>query len=119
FASAVDAVRCAVDIQRAMAKRNADISQSHRVEFRIGINVGDIIIDDDDIFGDGVNIAAPLEGLAETGGICISRQVYEQVEGKLSFIYRPLGPQKMKNIPKTVEPYPLNFDRVVSLIQKV
>jgi adenylate cyclase len=81
FASAVDAVRCAVDIQRAMAKRNADISQGHRVEFRIGINVGDVIMDDGDIYGDGVNIAARLESLAETGGICISRQAYEQVEG--------------------------------------
>jgi class 3 adenylate cyclase len=119
FASAVDAVRCAVDIQRAMAKRNADISQGHRVEFRIGINVGDVIMDDGDIYGDGVNIAARLESLAETGGICISRQVYEPVEGKLSFIYRPLGPQKLKNIPKTVETYAINFDRVVSLIQKV
>jgi class 3 adenylate cyclase/pimeloyl-ACP methyl ester carboxylesterase len=111
FASAVDAVRCAVDIQRAMAKRNADISQGHRVEFRIGINVGDVIMDDGDIYGDGVNIAARLESLAETGGICISRQAYEQVEGKLSFIYRPLGPQKLKNIPKPVETYAINFDR--------
>jgi adenylate cyclase len=102
-----------------MAKRNADISQGHRVEFRIGINVGDVIMDDGDIYGDGVNIAARLESLAETGGICISRQVYEPVEGKLSFIYRPLGPQKLKNIPKTVETYAINFDRVVSLIQKV
>src|SRR4029453_7275585 len=112
FASAVDAVRCAVDIQRAMAKRNADISQSHRVEFRIGINVGDVIIDDGDIYGDGVNIASRLEGLAETGGICISRQAYEQSESKLSFIYPPLGPQKLKNIPKPVETYAIDFERV-------
>ena len=89
FASAVDAVRCAVDIQRAMAKRKTDISEGRRVEFRIGINVGDVILDDGDIYGDGVNIAARLEGLAETGGICISRQAYEQVEGKLPFSCRP------------------------------
>lgn len=111
FASVVDAVRCAVEIQRAMAKRNADISEGHRVEFRIGINVGDVIFDDGDIYGDGVNIAARLEGLAETNGICISRQACEQVEGKLPFIYRPLGPQKLKNIPKPVETYAIDFDR--------
>src|SRR6202521_3322939 len=72
FASAVDAARCAVEVQRAMAGRNADIPQDVRIEFRIGIHVGDIIIDDNDIFGDGVNIAARLEGIAEPGGVCIS-----------------------------------------------
>jgi class 3 adenylate cyclase len=112
FASAVDAVRCAVDIQRAMVKRNANISQDRRVEFRIGITVGDIIIDDGDIYGDGVNIAARLEGLAQTGGICISRQAYEQVEGKLPFIYRRHGPQNLKNIPKPIETYAIDFDSV-------
>jgi class 3 adenylate cyclase/pimeloyl-ACP methyl ester carboxylesterase len=110
FASAVDAVRCAVDIQRVMAKRKTEISEGRRVEFRIGINVGDIILDDGDIYGDGVNIAARLEGLAETGGICISRQAYEQVEGKLPFICRPLGPQKLKNNSKPVETYAIDFD---------
>ena len=72
FASVVDAVRCAVEVQRGMIERNADVPQGERVEFRIGINVGDIIIADDDIFGDGVNVAARLEGLAEPGGICVS-----------------------------------------------
>jgi class 3 adenylate cyclase/pimeloyl-ACP methyl ester carboxylesterase len=110
FASAVDAVRCAVDIQRAMAKRKTAISEDRRVEFRIGINVGDIILDDGDIYGDGVNIAVRLEGFAETGGISISRQAHEQVEGKLPFICRPLGPQKLKNIPKPVEIYAIDFD---------
>lgn len=110
FASVIDAVRCAVDVQRAMAKRNTDISEGRRLEFRIGINVGDVISDGGDIYGDGVNIAARLEGLAERGGICISRQVYEQVEGKLPFIYLPLGPQKLKNIPKPVETYAIDFN---------
>ena len=72
FASAVDAVRCAVEVQRGMAEQNADVPQAKRIEFRIGIHVGDIIIDDNDIFGDGVNIAARLEGIAEPGGVCIS-----------------------------------------------
>ena len=110
FASAVDAVRCAFEIQRAMAKRNVEIPQERRVAFRIGINVGDIIIDDDDIYGDGVNIAARLEGLAEPGGVCISRQTYEQIEGKLPFACRLLGSQKLKNIPKPVEVYAIDLN---------
>jgi adenylate cyclase len=96
FASAVDAVRCAVEIQRVMVERNADIPQGRQITFRIGINVGDIIIDEGDIYGDGVNIAVRLEGIADAGGICISRQAYEQVEGKLPLVCRPLGPQKLK-----------------------
>lgn len=103
FASAVDAVRCALEIQRFMAERNVDIPNDRRIEFRIGINVGDIIIDADDIFGDGVNVAARLEGLAAPGGICLSRQAHEQVDGKLPLSYRELGPQTLKNIPKPVE----------------
>ena len=82
FASVVDAVRCAVDVQRGMAERNADVPEDKRIDFRIGINVGDIIIEDGDIFGDGVNIAARLEGIAEPGGICISDDAYRQVRGK-------------------------------------
>jgi class 3 adenylate cyclase/pimeloyl-ACP methyl ester carboxylesterase len=110
FASAVEAVRCAIEIQRAMVERNVNIPREQRVTFRIGINVGDIIIDDDDIYGDGVNIAVRLEGLAELGGICISRQAYEQVEGKLTLACRPLGPQKLKNISKSVEVYAIDLD---------
>ena len=110
FASAVDAVRCAVDVQRSMAQRNANAAEGRRVAYRIGINVGDIISDDGDIYGDGVNIAARLEGIAEAGGICISRQVYDQVEGKLSLACRPLGSQNLKNIPKAVEAYAVDFD---------
>jgi adenylate cyclase len=82
FGSAVDAVRCAVEVQRGMALNNVDIPETKRVEFRIGIHVGDIIIDDDDIFGDGVNIAARLEGIADPGGICISDDAHRQIRGK-------------------------------------
>ncbi len=83
FSSVVDAVRCAIDVQRGMTKRNADLPQEKRIEFRIGINVGDIIIDRGDIFGDGVNVAARLEGIAEPGGICVSGRVLEDVQGRL------------------------------------
>jgi adenylate/guanylate cyclase family protein len=84
FASAVDAVRCAIEIQRALAERNATISEDRRVEFRIGINVGDIIIDGGDIYGDGVNVGARLEGLSEPGGICVSGRVHEDVASQMS-----------------------------------
>src|SRR5271170_4458181 len=84
FASAVDAVRCAMEVQRAMAERNADIPEDRRIEFRIGINVGDIIIDEGDIYGDGVNVAARVETLARAGAICISDNAYQQVKGKLT-----------------------------------
>ena len=98
FASAVDAVRGAVEVQRGMAEQNASVPQDHRIEFRIGIHVGDIIIDDNDIFGDGVNIAARLEGIAEPGGVCISDDAYRQVRGKVEIAYDDLGPQNLKNI---------------------
>ncbi len=110
FASVVEAMGCAVELQRGMAVQNADVPHDLRIEFRIGIHVGDIIIDDNDIFGDGVNIAARLEGIAEPGGVCISRQVYDQIEGKLPLMCRPLGPQKLKNIAKSVEAYAVDFD---------
>src|SRR6201986_3330496 len=83
FASAVDAVRCAVEVQSGMTKGNMDVPEAKRIEFRIGIHVGDIIIDDNDIFGDGVNIAARLAGIAEAGGICISDDAYPQIRGKI------------------------------------
>ena len=83
FGSAVDAARCAAEIQRGMAVANAGVPQSSRIEFRIGIHVGDIIIDENDIFGDGVNIAARLEGIAEPGGICISDDTHRQIRGKI------------------------------------
>jgi adenylate cyclase len=98
FASAVDAARYAVEIQRCMAAHNADVPQDSRIEFRIGIHVGDIIIDDNDIFGDGVNIAARLEGIAEPGGVCISDDAQRQIRGKVDFVYNDLGLQTLKNI---------------------
>src|SRR3954463_8048717 len=93
FASVVDAVSCAVQIQRAMVTRNAAVREDARIVFRIGINVGDIIIDGDDIFGDGVNIAARLETLCEPGGICISRTANDQIRDKLSLAFADLGEQ--------------------------
>ena len=98
FASAVDAARCAVEVQRGMAGKNADVSQDIRIEFRIGIHVGDIIIDDNDIFGDGVNIAARLEGIAEPGGVCISDDAYRQIRGKIDIAFDDIGEQTLKNI---------------------
>jgi TolB-like protein/class 3 adenylate cyclase len=98
FASAVDAARCAVEVQRGMAAQNTDVPKDLRVEFRIGIHVGDIIIDDNDIFGDGVNIAARLEGIAEPGGVCLSDDAYRQIRGKVEIAFDDLGLQSLKNI---------------------
>src|SRR5258708_7818925 len=98
FGSVVDAVRCAVEIQRDMAEQNVDVPQVKRIEFRVGIHVGDIIIDENDIFGDGVNIAARLEGIAEPGGVCISDDAYRQIRGKLDIAFEDMGPQDLKNI---------------------
>ena len=98
FASVVDAVRGAVEVQSGMAKQNASVPQDKWIEFRIGVHVGDIIVDDDDIFGDGVNVAARLEGIAEPGGICMSNDAYRQVRGKVEIICDDIGPQPLKNI---------------------
>jgi len=105
FGSVVDAVRCAVDIQRGMAERNADVPEEKRIEFRIGINVGDIIFDRGDIFGDGVNVAARLEAVAEPGGICMSGRVVEDIEGKLDIGLENAGEQLLKNIARPVRVY--------------
>ena len=102
FASVVDAVRCAVEVQREMAERNADVPPDRRIEFRRGINVGDIIKDGRDIYGDGVNVAARLEALAERGGICVSRVVRDQVRDKLAFSFEDMGEQQVKNIARPV-----------------
>jgi adenylate cyclase len=102
FASVVDGVRCAAEIQRAMIDRNADMPEDMRIAFRIGVNLGDIIVDDDDIFGDGVNIAARLEALAEPGGICVSRTVRNQVRDKLPYSFEDMGEQIVKNIARPV-----------------
>jgi adenylate cyclase len=102
FVSVVDAVRYAVDVQRGMAERNADVPPDKRIEFRIGINVGDIISDDNDIYGDGVNVAARLEALAEPGGILVSRNVYDQVRDKLNFGFDDMGEQAVKNMARPI-----------------
>ena len=102
FASVVDAVGCAVAIQRGMFSRNPGVAEDKRIVFRIGINVGDIIIDGDDIFGDGVNIAARLEALCDPGGLCISRAANEQIRDKLSLAFADLGEQTIKNISRAV-----------------
>ena len=98
FASVVDAVRCADEIQRSVAEQNIDVPQNKRIEFRIGIHVGDIIIADDDIFGDGVNIAVRLEGIADPGGICISDDAHRQIRGKVGVTFEDTGSQSLKNI---------------------
>jgi adenylate cyclase len=110
FASAVDAARSAVEVQRGMAAQNANVSQEIRIDFRIGIHVGDIIIDDNDIFGDAINIAARLEGIAEPGGVCISDDAYRQVRGKVDIAYDDLGPQTLKNISEPMRAWRLRID---------
>jgi adenylate cyclase len=105
FASVVDAMRCAVEVQHGMAERNADVEPGRRIEFRIGINVGDIIVDGGDIFGDGVNIAARLEGIAEPGGICVSEQAKDDAEGKLDIAFEDAGERLLKNIAKPLRVY--------------
>ena len=109
FFSAVDAVRCAVEVQRGMVEQNGSVPQDQRIEYRIGIHVGDIIIDDNDIFGDGVNIAARLEGIAEPGGVCISDDAYRQVRGKVEIAYDDLGQQNLKNIAEPMRAWRVNF----------
>jgi class 3 adenylate cyclase len=105
FPSVVEAVECAVAVQAVMAQRNEGVPQDRRMLFRIGINLGDILIEDDDILGDGVNIAARLEGIAEPGGICISSSAYEQVRGKLTRDFVDLSEHSLKNIARPVRVY--------------
>ena len=109
FVSVVDAVRCGVDIQRGMAERNSGLPADKRIEFRIGINVGDIISDSNDIYGDGVNVAARLEALADPGGIMVSRTVHDQVRDKLSFGFKDMGEQPVKNIARPIGVYQVSL----------
>ncbi|MDI1262890.1 MAG: adenylate/guanylate cyclase domain-containing protein [bacterium] len=109
FASVVDAVRSAVEVQRSMAEQNATVPPGQRIEFRIGIHVGDIIIDDNDIFGDGVNVAARLEGIAEPGGVCMSDDAYRQVRGKVEIACDDLGTQTLKNIAEPMRAWRLRI----------
>ena len=117
FASVVEAVDCAAEIQREMAARNAGAGKRQMI-FRIGVHLGDVIVEGDDIYGDGVNIAARLEGIAEPGGICISRQAHDQVHKKLALGYRSLGPQHLKNIPDPVEAFAIQGDGLAAADDK-
>ena len=110
FPSVANAVQCAVEIQRAMARRNADIPESHRILLRAGINLGDVIIDGDDIYGDGVNVAARLETLAEPGGICISRSVRDQIRDKLLYALDDIGEQDLKGVARPVRVFRVSID---------
>jgi adenylate cyclase len=114
FGSALAAVQCAVDIQNELARSNNDLEKDRRMQFRIGINVGDVMLKDGDIFGDGVNIAARLEGLADPGGICISRGIHDHVMKKLPFEFEDLGEQTVKNIAQPVRVYRLLLDERAS-----
>lgn len=107
FASVVDSVRCSIEVQAGMAERNLDVSEGRRLEFRIGINVGDIVEKDGDIFGDGVNIAGRLEGIAEPGGICVSGRVQEDVAGKIDLAFEDAGEHALKNIARPVRVFRL------------
>src|SRR5436853_1240508 len=115
FASPVEATRCAVEIQRGMTERNSDLPDHRRLEFRIGINLGDVIVENGDIFGDGVNVAARLEALAEPGGICVSRSVRDQIRDKLPYPFQDRGEQSFKNIARPVRVYELHPEAVADL----
>jgi adenylate cyclase len=105
FASVVDAVRCAVEVQQAIPERNTDIAADNRIELRVGINLGDVIVEGDDLYGDGVNIAARIEALADAGGVFVSNTVHEQVRDRLPFLFEDLGVQQVKNIARPVRFY--------------
>jgi len=115
FGSVVDAVRCAVQIQRGMADREPELPEESRIRFRIGINLGDVIAEEHDIFGDGVNVAARLEGLAEPGRICVSRVVRDQVRDRLDYTFEDLGEQQVKNIARPVRAYALRPKAIADL----
>src|SRR2546426_1155419 len=110
FASVVDAVRCAVEIQQQLTARNADLPAHSRMEFRIGINLGDVMVEGEQIYGDGVNVAARLQSSADAGGIFITGTIYDQIENKLALTYEYLGEQAVKNIAKPVRMYRVRLD---------
>src|ERR1700726_3034014 len=105
FASVVDAVRCAVAVQQAMPERDTDVDVENRIELRIGINLGDVIVEGDDLYGDGVNIAARIEALADAGGVFVSNTVHDHVRDRLPFVFEDLGEQQVKNITRPVRVY--------------
>jgi adenylate cyclase len=119
FASVVDAVQCAVEIQCAMAERNAEVPEDRRIEFRVGINLGDVIVEGEDIYGDGVNVAARLEGLAEPGGVCVAGTVFDHVKGKLDLPFDDMGSQTVKNIAAPVRAYRWRSGPVTAAISVV
>src|SRR6266498_4086347 len=112
FPSVVDAVRCAVDVQRGMDGRNVDVPAEQRIEFRMGINLGDVVVEGEDLLGDGVNIAARLEGIADPGGICISEAAYQQAHDKLDVAFDDAGEQHLKNIVRPVRTYRVRLDHI-------
>jgi adenylate cyclase len=112
FGSVVDAVECAVSLQRGLAERNLNVPENQRTQVRMGINIGEVIIDGDDCYGDGVNLAARLEQLADPGGICVSAKVAREVEKKLSFGFEPMGKQKVKNIAEPIQAFRVKFDGI-------
>ena len=116
FASAVDAARCAIEVQRRMSEQNTDVPQAGRIELRIGVHVGDIIIDDNDIFGDGVNIAARLEGIAEPGGVCLSDDAYRQIRGKVVGTFEDMGSRSLKNIAEPMRVWRIGVNSAASTI---
>src|SRR5947208_5203054 len=115
FGSVVDAVECAVSLQRGMAERNASVPASKRIDVRIGINLGEVIVEGEDRYGEGVNIAARLQQLAEPGGICVSGKVSKEVEKKLAFGFEPMGEQKVKNISEPVPVFRIKLGGLISM----
>jgi adenylate cyclase len=115
FPSVVDAVRCAAEVQRAMLDREVGMPEDRRIRFRVGINLGDVIVEDEDIFGDGVNVAARLEALSDPGGLCISRMVRDQIRDKVAYAFEDLGEQNVKNIARPVRVYALRCEAVADL----
>src|SRR6516225_11251791 len=119
FPSVVNAVNCAVAIQSRMAERNAPIEPDRRMQFRVGINIGDVVYDDTRIYGDGINIAARLEGIAEPGGICISGKVYEEISGRIGLAYEDIGEQPLKNIARPVRAYHVRLDSIAPIVTPI
>jgi adenylate cyclase len=109
FASVVEAVRCAIAVQRGMARRNTEVSVEKRILFRIGINLGDVVAEGDDLLGDGANVAARLEGIAEPGGVCLSRAAYDQARGRIDLAAKDLGEQRLKNIAEPVRVFKIDL----------
>src|SRR5437667_508091 len=112
FASVVDAVRCAAEVQRGMIDREPEATDERRIRFRIGINLGDVIVEEHDIFGDGVNVAARLEALAEPGGICVSRVVRDQIRDRLPYPFEDMGEQSVKNIARAMRVFALHPENI-------